>query len=111
MSELSTGAELGALATLRRGAKHSPELTAGIRTTLLLAILASVGQVVVPIAVQQTAGLPPTLSPSRASDYTAFFNLERSGDPGRLVEVDETVKIFSNPAKKATEDYVSGRFG
>ncbi len=48
---------------------------------------------------------------SRASDYTAFFNLEKSGDPGRLVEMDETTKIFSNPAKKATEDYVSGRFG
>ena len=48
---------------------------------------------------------------SRASDYTAFFNLEKSGDPGRLVEVDETVKIFSNPEKQATEDYVSGRFG
>ena len=48
---------------------------------------------------------------SRASDVTAFFNLETSGDPGRLVEVDETTKIFSNPSKKATEDYVSGRFG
>jgi phosphate transport system ATP-binding protein len=48
---------------------------------------------------------------SRASDITAFFNLERSGDPGRLVEVDETTKIFSNPSNKATEDYVSGRFG
>jgi len=48
---------------------------------------------------------------SRASDYTAFFNLEKSGDPGRLVELDETTKIFSNPSKKATEDYVSGRFG
>ena len=48
---------------------------------------------------------------SRASDITAFFNLEKSGDPGRLVEVDETTKIFSNPANKATEDYVSGRFG
>ena len=48
---------------------------------------------------------------SRASDYTAFFNLEKSGDPGRLVELDETAKIFSNPSKKATEDYVSGRFG
>jgi phosphate transport system ATP-binding protein len=48
---------------------------------------------------------------SRASDFTAFFNLEKSGDPGRLVEVDETVKIFSNPSKQATEDYVSGRFG
>ena len=48
---------------------------------------------------------------SRASDFTAFFNLEKSGDPGRLVELDETAKIFSNPSKKATEDYVSGRFG
>ena len=48
---------------------------------------------------------------SRASDYTAFFNLQRSGEPGRLVEVDETVRIFSNPSQKATEDYVSGRFG
>ena len=48
---------------------------------------------------------------SRASDITAFFNLEKSGDPGRLVEVDETTKIFSNPTNKATEDYVSGRFG
>jgi phosphate transport system ATP-binding protein len=48
---------------------------------------------------------------SRASDYTAFFNLEKTGDPGRLVEMDETEKIFSNPEKKATEDYVSGRFG
>ncbi len=48
---------------------------------------------------------------SRASDFTAFFNLEKSGDPGRLIEIDETTTIFSNPAKKATEDYVSGRFG
>jgi len=48
---------------------------------------------------------------SRASDRTAFFNLERSGDPGRLVEIDETTNIFSNPEKQATEDYVSGRFG
>ena len=48
---------------------------------------------------------------SRVSDRTAFFNLTRSGDPGRLVEIDETTKIFSNPSEKATEDYVSGRFG
>ena len=53
MSEVSTGAELGAIETLRRGVRHSPELTAGIRVTLVLAVLASVGQVVVPIAVQQ----------------------------------------------------------
>jgi phosphate transport system ATP-binding protein len=48
---------------------------------------------------------------ARASDLTAFFNLEESGKPGQLVEIDETETIFSNPANQATEDYVSGRFG
>ena len=48
---------------------------------------------------------------ARASDMTAFFNLEASGKPGQLVEYDSTEKIFSNPAEKTTEDYVSGRFG
>jgi phosphate transport system ATP-binding protein len=48
---------------------------------------------------------------ARASDMTAFFNLEASGKPGHLVEYDTTEKIFSNPEQKATEDYVSGRFG
>jgi phosphate transport system ATP-binding protein len=48
---------------------------------------------------------------ARASDYTAFFNLEGSGEPGRLVEIDRTETIFANPANQATEDYVSGRFG
>jgi phosphate transport system ATP-binding protein len=48
---------------------------------------------------------------SRASDMTAFFNIEGTGKPGRLVEVDTTEKIFSNPSKQETEDYVSGRFG
>jgi phosphate transport system ATP-binding protein len=48
---------------------------------------------------------------ARVSDRTAFFNLAGVGQPGRLVEYDETAKIFSNPAQKATEDYISGRFG
>ncbi|MCK9247885.1 MAG: phosphate ABC transporter ATP-binding protein PstB [Solirubrobacteraceae bacterium] len=48
---------------------------------------------------------------SRASDYTAFFNVDGTGLPGHLVEMDTTERIFSNPANKATEDYVSGRFG
>jgi phosphate transport system ATP-binding protein len=48
---------------------------------------------------------------ARASDITAFFNLEESGKPGQLVEMGATEKIFTNPDKKATEDYVSGRFG
>jgi phosphate transport system ATP-binding protein len=48
---------------------------------------------------------------SRASDVTAFFNLEKTGEPGRLVEIADTQTIFSNPSRQATEDYVSGRFG
>jgi phosphate transport system ATP-binding protein len=48
---------------------------------------------------------------SRASDFTAFFNIEGTGKPGHLVEIDTTEKIFSNPAQQETEDYVSGRFG
>jgi phosphate transport system ATP-binding protein len=48
---------------------------------------------------------------ARASDVTAFLNLEESGKPGRLVEIGPTEKIFTRPAEKATEDYVSGRFG
>ena len=48
---------------------------------------------------------------ARASDNTAFFNLEESGKPGRLVEIGPTQKIFTTPDEQATEDYVSGRFG
>ncbi|GAA2018127.1 phosphate ABC transporter ATP-binding protein [Nakamurella flavida] len=48
---------------------------------------------------------------ARVSDRTAFFNLAGVGQPGRMVEYDETAKIFSNPSQKATEDYISGRFG
>jgi phosphate transport system ATP-binding protein len=48
---------------------------------------------------------------ARASDITAFFNLEASGRPGRLVEIGLTEEIFTKPQQKATEDYVSGRFG
>jgi phosphate transport system ATP-binding protein len=42
---------------------------------------------------------------SRISDFTAFFYL------GKLVEFDQTRKLFTNPASKQTEDYVTGRFG
>jgi phosphate transport system ATP-binding protein len=42
---------------------------------------------------------------ARVSDYTAFFYL------GELIEYDRTTKIFTNPSKKQTEDYISGRFG
>ena len=42
---------------------------------------------------------------ARISDETAFFYI------GELVEFGPTTKIFTNPAQKRTEDYVTGRFG
>jgi len=51
---MDTGEEIPALQTIRRGIAHSPELREGIWTTLLLALIATMGNVVVPIAVQQT---------------------------------------------------------
>jgi len=48
---------------------------------------------------------------ARVSDTTAFFNIAGTGSPGRLIESGPTDKIFSTPDVKATEDYISGRFG
>src|SRR3954454_3964444 len=48
---------------------------------------------------------------ARVSERTAFFNLQATGKPGHLIEMDDTTKIFSNPSEKATEHYISGRFG
>jgi phosphate transport system ATP-binding protein len=42
---------------------------------------------------------------ARLADFTGFFLL------GRLIEIDDTKKIFQNPGKRETEDYVTGRFG
>jgi phosphate transport system ATP-binding protein len=48
---------------------------------------------------------------ARVSEQTGFFNLAGVGQPGQLIEFNPTEKIFSNPDQKATEDYISGRFG
>ena len=52
---------------------------------------------------------------ARVADMTAFFSVEvredGTGRHGILVEYDLTTKIFTNPADKRTEDYVTGRFG
>jgi phosphate transport system ATP-binding protein len=52
---------------------------------------------------------------ARVSDRTAFFTTEVSTDSdrrtGRLVEYDETARMFSNPSDERTEAYVTGRFG
>ena len=42
---------------------------------------------------------------ARLADFTGFFLM------GKLIEFDDTRKIFQNPSKKETEDYVTGRFG
>jgi len=42
---------------------------------------------------------------ARVSDWTAFFYM------GKLIEFDETKKIFMSPSKKQTEEYITGRFG
>lgn len=53
-SVVDTGEQLGGIETIRRGVHHSPELVEGVGRTLALAVVASLGQVIVPVAVQQT---------------------------------------------------------
>ena len=51
---------------------------------------------------------------ARVSHRTAFFTAEvdeASVRHGRLVEYNDTAKIFTSPAEKRTEDYITGRFG
>jgi phosphate transport system ATP-binding protein len=47
---------------------------------------------------------------SRVSDQTAFFTMGEDR-AGYLVEIGQTLQIFTNPRQQLTEDYVSGRFG
>ena len=72
-----------------------PIATAKIEA-LLLTLADSCTIVIVTHNMQQAA---------RVSDYTGFFLL------GKLVEFDRTEKMFQNPSKKETEDYITGRFG
>ncbi len=48
---------------------------------------------------------------ARVSDATAFFNIAGAGEPGRLIEMGLTAKIFTNPDDERTEAYITGRFG
>ena len=63
---------------------------------LLFALKSSCTIIIVTHNMQQAA---------RVSDYTGFFLL------GKLLEFNETIKVFKTPAKKETEDYITGRFG
>lgn len=64
--------------------------------TLLRSIQDKITLIIVTHNMQQAA---------RVSDYTAFMYM------GKLVEVGKTPKMFTNPEKKLTEDYITGRFG
>lgn len=49
---------------------------------------------------------------ARVSDFTAFLSLSEDGSrAGKLMEYDETTTIFTNPERKITEEYITGRFG
>lgn len=48
---------------------------------------------------------------ARVSDKTAFLLMEQFGEPSKLIEYDDTNKIFTNPSDKRTENYITGRFG
>ena len=48
---------------------------------------------------------------ARVSDRTAFFSIDGTGQPGYVVEMDLTDKIFTDPREQKTIDYVTGRFG
>ena len=47
---------------------------------------------------------------ARVSHITAFMLADETGI-GRLIEVDETAKLFTKPSDRRTEDYITGRFG
>ena len=49
---------------------------------------------------------------ARVSDHTAFFSLSEDGKrSGMLMEYGDTKSMFTNPKRKLTEDYITGRFG
>lgn len=48
---------------------------------------------------------------ARVSKKTAFLLMEKFGEPAKLIEYDDTNKIFTNPGDKRTENYITGRFG
>ncbi len=48
---------------------------------------------------------------ARVSDSTGFFTINAAGEPGHLVEIGPTSKMFTNPSEERTEAYITGRFG
>ena len=74
-TRMDTGEDIGAIATIRLGMKYSPELREGLGLTLVLAVIASCGQVVVPIAVQQTLDRGLNGPDGPRLDYVAWMGV------------------------------------
>ncbi len=74
-TRMDTGEDIGAIATIRLGMKYSPELREGLGVTLVLAVLASCGQIVVPIAVQQTLDKGLNAPGGPRLDYVAWMGV------------------------------------
>ena len=53
----------------------------------------------------------PPFDPIMLKGTLSSYERVLEWEPGALVEVDATSKIFTNPSKKATEDYITGRYG
>ena len=89
---------------LKNGVQRYDAQATGMNAASLL--LATIG-----LIVPATLAALTHAGPETGEGSPAFFNLEESGRPGRLVEIGPTETIFTKPAEQATEDYVSGRFG
>ena len=74
-TRMDSGEDIGAIATIRLGMKYSPELRDGLGLTMLLAIISSCGQVVVPIAVQQTLDRGLNAPGGPRLDYVAWMGV------------------------------------
>ena len=74
-THMGSGEDIGAIATIRLGMAHSPELREGLGRTLVLAVLASCGQIVVPIAVQQTLDNGLNAPGGPRLDYVAWMGV------------------------------------
>jgi len=78
-----------------------PASTAAVEN-LMLSLKTAYTVVVVTHNMQQAA---------RVSDTTAFFSVPEPGQPGQLIEVGPTERIFNDPLCDATRDYIAGKFG
>ena len=83
-TSMDTGESISALRTIGRGIELSPELTDGIRGTMVFAVLSTLGRIVVPVSVQQTLdkGVNAPGGPGGPGGPASPFNPSRPCGPG-----------------------------